>query len=157
VQFLLLNLSSTLNCALLRLSLSSTTSFTSPTTFGFTVDRLQAINTSSALRNITLKSAVTYSILNDLLMLGGGPFGSIQLLASTAPTKAIFNLENTAQQQVEYVSPTNIDSSGNNGVGSPIKQTIYTFNGTITTTFNWGTGIAPVPSTAATVGYTFVN
>ncbi len=90
-------------------------------------------------------------------MLGGGPFGSILLNASTAPTKAIFNLENTAQQQVEYVSPTNIDSSGNNGVGSPIKQTIYTFNGTVTTTFNWGTGIAPVPSTAATVGYTFVN
>lgn len=152
-----LNLSSTLNCALLRLSLLSNTTFTSPTTFGFTVDRLQAINTSSASRNIALKSAVTYSILNDLLMLGGGPFGSILLNASTAPTKAIFNLENTAQQQVEFTSPTNIDSSGNNGVGSPIKQTIYTFNGTITTTFNWGTGIAPVPSTAATVGYTFVN
>jgi hypothetical protein len=104
-----LNLSSTLNCALLRLSLLSNTTFTSPTTFGFTVDRLQAINTSSASRNIALKSAVTYSILNDLLMLGGGPFGSILLNASTAPTKAIFNLENTAQQQVEFTSPTNID------------------------------------------------
>jgi hypothetical protein len=152
-----INLSSTLNCSLLRLSLLSNTTFTSPTTFGFIVDRLQAINTSGALRTITLKSAVTYSILNDLLMLGGGPFGSISLLASTAPTKAIFNLENSAQQQVELVNPTNIDSSGNNGVGSPIKQTIYSFNGTITTTFNWGTGIAPTPSTAATVGYTFVN
>lgn len=152
-----INLSSTLNCSLLRLSLLSNITFTSPTTFGFTVDRLQAINTSGTLRTITLKSAVTYSILNDLLMLGGGPFGSISLLASTAPTKAIFNLENSAQQQVELVNPTNIDSSGNNGVGSPIKQTIYSFNGTITTTFNWGTGIAPTPSTAATVGYTFVN
>lgn len=152
-----INLSSTLNCLLFRLSLLSNITFTSPTTFGFIVDKLQAINTSGALRIITLKSAVTYSILNDLLMLGGGPFGSISLLASTAPTKAIFNLENSAQQQVELVNPTNIDSSGNNGVGSPIKQTIYSFNGTITTTFNWGTGIAPTPSTAATVGYTFVN
>jgi len=152
-----INLSSTLSCALLRLSLGQNTVFTSPTTFGFIVDRLQAINTSSAARVITLKSAVTYSILNDLLMLGGGPFGSIVLVASTAPTKAIFNLENSAQQQVELVNPTNIDSSGNGGVGTPIKQTIYTFNGTITTTFNWGTGLAPIPSTAVTVGYTFVN
>ena len=156
----IINLSSTLNCTLLKLSLAFNTTFTSPTTFGFTVDKLQVINTVNGLRAIVLKSAVTYSILYDLSMLGalGGTSGSITLSSSTALTKAIFNLETVAQQQVEVVSPTDIDSSGNNGVGSPIKQTIYSLNGTLTRTFNWGTGVQPPPVGAKiTVGYTFVN
>jgi hypothetical protein len=97
-------------------------------------------------------------ISNFISVVVGGTSGAIVLQASAAPTKAIFNLEPGAVQNVEYVNPINIDSSGTGGVLPFTKLPIYTFGGTITTTFNWNIGNQPPPVGAKiTVGYTFVN
>jgi hypothetical protein len=138
---------------------TTTTTITSASTFGFTVEELILLNTSGALRAITLKSGVTYTMISNFIsVVVGGTSGAIALQASAAPTKAIFNLEPGAVQNVEYVNPTNIDSSGTGGVLPFTKLPIYTFGGTITTTFNWNIGNQPPPVAAkVTVGYTFVN
>jgi hypothetical protein len=82
----------------------------------------------------------------------------ITLNASTAGVKAIFNLENSASQTVEYVNATDIDSSGTLGVLPYSKQLIYSLAGVITTTFNWSTGNQPPPiAITRTVAHTFVS
>lgn len=51
------------------------------------------------------------------------------LISSIPGTKAIFTLDYGATQNVGYTNATDIDSSRG--------QTIWTFNGVVTTTFNW--------------------
>jgi hypothetical protein len=155
-----INLSSQLKCTRLSLNCNTTTTeFLSPTLFGFTADRLNVSNIVNSGRIIILKSGVTYTINTDLTMLGNLGGSSISLRASLVnSTKAIFNLEPGGTQTVESISPTDIDSSGNNNVGPPVKETIYSLNGTLLRTFNWSTGNQPPPVGAKiTVGYTFVN
>ena len=73
-------------------------------------------------------------------------------------TRAYFNLDNNATQLVEYVSATDIDSSGTLGVTPYSKQLIYSFQGVLTRTINWSTGAQPPPVLPSrTVAYTFVN
>ena len=158
-----LNLNSELLANTLRISPQSaatSTSITSSTTFGFTVENLLVINASGVARPITLKSAVVvYSVTASLIMLTTVATATVTLNASSAGVRAIFNLENSATQTVEYVNATDIDSSGTGGVLPYSKQTIYSFGGTIAaTTINWSTGSQPPPLAAkVTVAYTFVN
>jgi hypothetical protein len=158
-----LNLNSELLANTLRITPQSaafSTSITSSTTFGFTVENLLVINASGVARPITLKSAVVvYSVTANLTMLTTVAAAVVTLNASSAGVRAIFNLENSATQTVEYVNATDIDSSGTGGVLPYSKQTIYSFGGTIApTTINWSTGSQPPPLAAkVTVAYTFVN
>lgn len=156
-----LNLNSQLVATTLRLSpLSGTITviITSSTTFGFTVEALQVINTTGAVKTVTLKSSVIYSITAVLIMISTVSTAPITLNASTAGVKAIFNLDNSASQTVEYVNATDIDSSGTLGVMPFSKQLIYSLAGVITTTFNWSTGNQPPPiAITRTVAYTFVS
>jgi len=153
-----LNLNSQLIATTLRLSTISNMVVTSSTTFGFNVEALQVLNTSGATRTVTLKSAVIYNTTAVLIMISTASNAPITLNASTAGVKAIFNLENSASQTVEYVNATDIDSSGTLGVMPFSKQLIYSLAGVITTTFNWSTGNQPPPiAITRTVAYTFVT
>lgn len=158
-----LNLNSELLANTLRITPQAaavSTSITSSTTFGFTVENLLVVNTAGAARPITLKSAVVvYSVTASLIMLTTVSTATVTLNASSAGVRAIFNLENSATQTVEYVNATDIDSSGTGGILPYSKQTIYSFGGTIApTTINWSTGSQPPPLAAkVTVAYTFVN
>jgi hypothetical protein len=158
-----LNLNSQLVATTIRLSpLTGTVTviITSSTTFGFTVESLQAINTTGAAKTITLKSSVVYSITASLIMISTVSTAPITLNASiVGGAKAIFNLDNTASQTVEYVNATDIDSSGTSGVMPFSKQTIYSLAGTIApTTINWSTGNKPPPiAVSRTVAYAFAT
>jgi hypothetical protein len=158
-----LNLNSQLVATTIRLSpLAGTVTviITSSTTFGFTVESLQAINTTGAAKTITLKSSVVYGITASLIMISTVSTAPITLNASiVGGAKAIFNLDNTASQTVEYVNATDIDSSGTSGVMPFSKQTIYSLAGTIApTTINWSTGNQPPPiAVSRTVAYAFAN
>ena len=158
-----LNLNSQLVATTLKLSpLAGTITviITSSTTFGFTVESLQAINTTGAAKTITLKSSVVYDTTASLIMISTVSTAPITLNASiVGGARAIFNLDNTASQTVEYVNATDIDSSGTSGVMPFSKQTIYSLAGTIApTTINWSTGNQPPPiAVSRTVAYAFVN
>lgn len=153
-----LNLNSQLIATTLRLSTISNMVVTSSTTFGFNVEALQVLNTSGATRTVTLKSAVIYNTTAVLIMISTASTAPITLNASTAGVKAIFNLDNSASQTVEYVNATDIDSSGTLGVIPFSKQLIYSLAGVITTTFNWSTGNQPPPiAITRTVAHTFVS
>jgi hypothetical protein len=155
-----INCISELKCVYLKLYMSGGIEFTSPALLGFTADTLVAINATNTGLSIVLKSLATYSILTELTMFGNLVGGTLALNASTLSpaTRAIFNLETTAQQTVEAVNPNSIDSSGTNNVAPFSKQTIYSLNGTLTSTINWSNTVQPPPIAAKiTVGYTFVN
>ncbi len=155
-----INCISELKCVYLKLFMSGGIEFTSPALLGFTADAFVAINATNTGLSIVLKSLATYSILTELIMIGNSGGGTLALIASTLTptTRAIFNLETTAQQLVEAVNPNSIDSSGTNNVAPFSKKTIYSVNGTLTSTINWSNTVEPPPIGAKiTVGYTFVN
>ena len=155
-----INCISELKCVYLKLYMSGSVEFTSPTLLGFTTDTFVAINSTNGALTITLKSLATYSILTELTMFGNLVAGTLAINASTLSpaTRAIFNLETTAQQTVEAVNTNSIDSSGTNNVLPFSKQTIYSLNGVLTSTINWSNTVQPPPVGAKiTVGYTFVN
>jgi hypothetical protein len=155
-----INCISELKCVYLKLFMSGGIEFTSPTLLGFTADAFVAINSTNTGLSIVLKSLATYSILTELIMFGNLVNGTLALIASnlSSTTRAIFNLETTAQQTVEAVNPSYIDSSGTNNVAPFSKKTIYSVNGTLTSTINWSNTVEPPPIAAKiTVGYTFVN
>jgi hypothetical protein len=158
-----LNLNSQLVATTIRLSPivgTVTVIITSSTTFGFTVESLQAINTTGAAKTITLKSSVVYSITASLIMISTVSTAPITLNASiVGGARAIFNLDNVASQTVEYVNATDIDSSGTSGIMPFSKQTIYSLAGIIApTTINWSTGNQPPPiAVSRTVAYAFAN
>jgi hypothetical protein len=158
----ILSLNSKLRATRLYLTLGlSLTNITSSGLFGFDVDMLYFINVLSAVRTITLKSGCTYNMNVDFISYSQfATLGQITLNASTVGgTKAFFNLDNNASQSVEYVSATDIDSSGTLGVAPFTKQLIWSFNGVIAgTTINWSTGSQPPPVLPSrTAAYTFVN
>ena len=159
----ILSLNSTLRATrlYLTLGLSNTTTITSSGTLGFNVDILSIINSSGATRFLVLKSGCTYNINTQLYMtsLSGLP-GQITLTTTVANSYAYFNLDNNASQLVEYVTATDIDSSGTLGSTPYTKQLIYDFQGVLTPsrTINWSTGAQPVPVLPSrTSAYTFVN
>jgi hypothetical protein len=158
----ILSLNSTLRATRLSLGLSlASTTFTSSGLLGFNVDILNVINTAAGSRFITLKPGCTYTINNLLYMTATtGSTGQITLNSSVASSYAYFNLDNNASQLVEYVTATDIDSSGTLGVVPYTKQLIYSFQGVLTPlrTINWSVGAQPPPILPSrTVAYTFVN
>jgi hypothetical protein len=157
----ILSLNSTLRATRLYLTLSlATTSITSSGTLGFIADILSVINTINALRTLTLKIGVTYTINNQLYMSAttAATTAQITLNSSVASSYAYFNLDNNATQLVEYVTATDIDSSGTLGVTPYTKQLIYSFQGVLLRTINWSLGAQPPPVLPSrTVAYTFVN
>lgn len=158
----ILSLNSTLRATRLFLTLGlSTTSITSSGSLGFSADILSVVNTAGATRTVTLKSGCTYAINTQLYMsaTAAATTAQITLNASTVSgTRAYFNLDNNATQLVEYVSATDIDSSGTLDVAPFSKQLIYSLSGTLTRTSNWSTGSQPPPVLPSrTVAYTFVN
>ena len=157
----ILSLNSTLRATRLFLTLGlATTSITSSGTLGFIADILSVVNTASALRTVTIKAGVTYTINNQLYMSAttAATTAQITLNSSVSSSYAYFNLDNNATQLVEFVSATDIDSSGTLGVTPYSKQLIYSFQGVLLRTINWSTGAQPPPVLPSrTVAYTFVN
>ena len=159
----ILSLNSTLRATrlYLTLGLSNTTTITSSGTLGFNVDILSIINSAGATRFLVLKSGCTYNINAQLYMTSlSGSTGQITLSTNVANSYAYFNLDNNASQLVEYVTATDIDSSGTLGVTPYSKKLIYDFQGILTParTINWNLGAQPPPVLPSrTVAYTFVN
>lgn len=157
----ILSLNSTLRATrlYLTLSLTNTTTITSSGTLGFNVDILSIINSSAALRFLTLKIGCTYNINVQLYMTSlSGSAGQITLASSAASSYTYFNLDNNASQFVEYVTAVDIDSSGTLGVPTFTKQLIYNLQGVLTRTIHWALGAQPPPVLPSrTVAYTFVN
>jgi hypothetical protein len=156
----ILSLNSTLRATRLFLTLAGTTSITSSGLIGFDVDILSVVNSVNAIRTLTLKSGCTYAINTQLVMLStNGSSGQITLNASVVSgTRAYFNLDYNATQLVDYVTATDIDSSGTLGVPTFTKQLIYTLSGVLTRTIHWSVGAQPPPVLPSrTVAYTFVN
>jgi hypothetical protein len=154
----IISLNSTLKVTRLYLALSLvSTTFTSSGLLGFNVDILNVINTAAATRFITLKAGCTYTI-NNLLYMTSINGTQVTLASSVASSYAYFNLDSNATQLVEYVTATDIDSSGTLGVVPYSKQLIYDFQGVLTRTINWSVGAQPPPVLPPrTVAYTFVN
>jgi hypothetical protein len=154
-----INLNTKLNATKISITPAiNTISISSSGSFGFDTDSLFVINPTTTSKTVTLKSTVTYNISALLIMINAQ--GSILALnASTPGTKAKFYLGLSAIHEVVSVNPTDIDSHGNNNIGPPVYQTIYSQNGVITSsTWNWSVGNQPPPIAAkVTVGYTFVN
>jgi hypothetical protein len=159
----ILSLNSTLRATrlYLTLALNNTTNITSSGTLGFDVDILSIINSSAAVRFLTLKAGCTYNINVQLYMTSlSGSAGQITLASNIASSYTYFNLDNNAAQFVEYVTATDIDSSGTLGVPTFTKQLIYNLQGILTPgrTINWALGAQPPPVLPSrTVAYTFVN
>lgn len=110
------------------LSVGSAGNVTFAGTHGITYNTFSCI---TAGRIINLTAGITYLGTNSLTV--NGTSGSKVLFVSTSGiVKAIFNLQNGATQSVTNCNATRIDSSGG--------QTIYTSEGTLTDTINWGIG-----------------
>lgn len=92
---------------------------------GFDVDTLTSV---TAGKTNTLVAAVTYRVRSQLTMRGSSA-SHVSLVSDTPSTKAVFTLDNAANQSVKYVTATDIDSSG----GEPIHD----YRGTLTRTVNW--------------------
>ncbi len=158
-----LNLNSQLFATIFKVTPTSAATFssiTSSSAFGFDVESFQSINFSGVARPITLKASVIYDITASLIMTSTVATAIITLNSSIPGTRAIFNLANSATQNVEYVNATDIDSSGTLGVAPFSKQTIYSFGGTIApTTINWSVGSQPPPLNplSGSVYYTWVE
>lgn len=154
-----LSLNTQLTVTTLSITPNTNTTITSPALFGFTVETLIMINSSGAVRTVTLKSGVTYTVIAVFFALATNPAFPITLNASTVGTRANLNVEINGIPEVSYVNATDIDSSGTNGVLPFTKVTIYSLGGTIAaTTRNWNTGNQPPPIVPSrTVAYTFVN
>lgn len=80
----------------------------------------------------------TYTITSAFTITAATNASRITLRSSSAGTKAIFILNPGATQNVGFVNATDINSNAG--------QTIYSFNGVITTTFNWSTLNYPRPT-----------
>lgn len=83
----------------------------------------------SAARTITFAANVEYKVNTALTL--NQPYSTkvLSLQSSSGGTKALFTLGPGATQDVAWVNPTDIDSSRG--------QTIFTYKGTIATSFGW--------------------
>jgi len=104
-------------------------------TSGFSASTLT--NTAGA-ATLSLKSSNTYTITNSWFAPQTSSANRLTLVASTPGTKAILTLNSGADSSLDFVDPTDIDSSG----GIPI----FTYKGTITTSTNWVNGYLTLPA-----------
>jgi hypothetical protein len=104
-------------------------------TSGFSCGTFTLTTSLTVARSLTLLPNVTYLVNTSFIITGPTNTFRYSLLSSTPGTKAIFTLASGATQNVGYTNATDIDSS--------LGQTIYSFNGVITTTFNWNTLTRP--------------
>lgn len=81
--------------------------------------------------NHTLVATKTYTVTTYFESITTTSSLKDSLISSVPGTKAIFTLNYGANQNVGYTNATDIDSS--------LGQTIWTFNGVVTTTNNWNT------------------
>lgn len=79
----------------------------------------------------TLVAGKTYTVTTYFESIATTSSLKDSLISSIPGTKAIFTLEYPATQNVGYTNAVDIDSS--------LGQTIWTFNGVVTTTNNWNT------------------
>ncbi len=98
--------------------------------YGFTVDNLYC---TTANRNISLKTGLTYNINSGIYLKGNAAAStssnSITLLSNTTSTPAYLNLNPTGTCNVMWTRVIDIDSSGG--------REMYTANGLISRTVNW--------------------
>lgn len=98
--------------------------------YGFTVDNLYC---TTANRNISLKTGLTYNINSGIYLKGNAAPStspnSITLLSNTTSAPSYLNLSPTGTCNVMWTRVIDIDSSGG--------REMYTANGLITRTTNW--------------------
>lgn len=128
-----INLSSALNITGTFTLLNVDTTITG--TGSLTCNTLSLTTSLTANRALTLQSSSVYNITNSFIITGPTNSFRYTLKSSIPGTKAIFTLVNGGTQNIGYTNATDIDSS--------LGQTIYSFNGVITTTFNWNTLTRP--------------
>lgn len=104
-------------------------------TSGFTCGTLSMTTTLTVARSLTLAAGKTYTINTQFTITGATNSFRYTIKSGTPGTKAILTLSNSATQNIGYTNATDIDSNAG--------QTVYSFNGVITTTFNWNTLIQP--------------
>ena len=110
-----------------NLTYNSGTIITCAGTSGWTAANF-FILTSNNISHV-LASGKTYTVTTYFESIATTSSLKDSLISGTPGTKAIFTLNYGATQNVGYTNATDIDSSRG--------QTIWTFNGTVTTTFNW--------------------
>lgn len=113
-------------------------------TAGFTVGTLANTTIATSARTVTLVSAKTYTVTTAMNLAGATTTLKLNLVVSTPGTKAILTVQLGATQGVAFVFPTDIDSS--------LGQSIYTFMGTIVTSYNWGVVLTSGNITTTTGG-----
>ena len=128
-----INLSSALNITGTFTLLNANTTITG--VGSLTCNILSLTTSLTANRSLTLQSSSVYNVTNSFIITGPTNSFRYTLKSSIPGTKAIFTLLNGGNQNIGYTNATDIDSS--------LGQTIYSFNGVITTTFNWNTLTRP--------------
>lgn len=122
----------TVNNSLLTISGTLTYSATSAITFGGTAGWTCGTFTCTvAGLTHTFTIGNTYTITSAFNITAATNASRITLRSSSGGTKVAFTLMPSATQNVGFVNATDLDSNAG--------QTIYSFNGVITTTFNWQT------------------
>lgn len=112
----------------LTVSSSSSASFAGNS--GFTVGKLVMTTIN---RSLILKSGNTYTVNDELLLDGNGPFtvstNRVNIFSNTTSVDAYLNLNPTGSCQVQFCAATDIDSSGG--------RQITNVKGSINRTTNW--------------------
>lgn len=96
-------------------------------TAGWTTSNFYILTSNNI--NHELVAGITYTVNNYFESISTTSLLKDSLISSIPGTKAIFTLAYGATQNVGYTNATDIDSS--------LGQTIWTFNGVVTTTLNW--------------------
>ena len=97
---------------------------------------------TTASRTITLQNSITYTTTSAATLLGASGSNST-MTSNDANVLALWTLRPGATQNVIYFNGTRIDSSGG--------QTVWTLEGTRTSTVNWNSGAKP-----GEVAYTYI-
>ena len=95
--------------------------------FGWTTANFYILTSNNI--SHTLVATKTYTVTSYFESIATTSSLKHSLISSSPGTKAIFTLNYGATQNVGYTNATDIDSS--------LGQTIWTFNGVVTTTNNW--------------------
>ena len=108
------------------------------------VGTLTVVTSVAALRTFTFVAGLEYIMTADFVSTQGGmtSVDRCAYVSGTPGTKALLTLQSGATQDVGFANPTDIDS--NNG------QKIFTFHGTVTTTFNWTADVLDILAAGAT-------
>lgn len=110
-----------------NLTYSSGTVITFAGTHGWTTKNFYILTSNNI--SHTLVAGKTYTVTTYFESIATTSALKDSLISSIPGTKAIFTLNYGATQNVGYTNAVDIDSS--------LGQTIWTFNGVVTTTFNW--------------------